>query len=47
VYSIEDVFGAVVLTVIITFLTIGLIWSLSTSERLRIELKKKEQNDKR
>lgn len=44
-YSGYDVFGAVVLTVIIVTLTIGLFWSISTSERLRRELNKEKKND--
>ena len=44
-YSSYDVFGAVVLTVIIVALTIGLFWSISTSQRLRRELNKEKEND--
>jgi hypothetical protein len=40
-----DLFGAVVLTVIIVTLTIGLFWSMSTNERLRRELNKEKKND--
>jgi len=45
VYSINDIFGAVTLTVLIVSLGFSLIWSLATSERLRNELKKEKEND--
>jgi hypothetical protein len=45
VYSINDMFGAIILTVIIVTLTIGLLWSLSTVERLGRQLDKEKQND--
>ena len=44
-YSEYDLFGAIVLTVIIVSLTIGLLWSFTTIGRLNRELKKEKQND--
>ena len=45
VYSINDMFGAITLTVFIVTLGIGLLWSLSTIGRLSRELDKEKQND--
>jgi len=45
VYSINDMFGAITLTVLIVTLTIGLLWSLSTIGRLSRQLDKEKQND--
>jgi hypothetical protein len=39
-YSLEAMFGTVVLTVVITSLFWGLIWSISNNDRLKQELRK-------
>jgi len=44
VHTNEDLLGAIILTGIIVTLSIGLIWSLAASERLRRELEKKVIN---